>query len=240
MIGGFIVTGNGAQEVIVRAIGPSLAQSDVPGAMQDPVLALHGPDGSLIVTNDNWKDTQQSAIEESKLAPADERESAIVATLQPGVYTAIVRGSGNTTGAALVEIYDIDAGTDAGLSNISTRGNVRSDDERMIGGFMLETGGGSDVVVRALGRSLAQRGVQNPIEDPTLDLRGANGERLVFNDNWSDDPANAAAVTALGLAPSDADESAIAVSLPRGQYTAIVTGNGDTTGVGLIEVYVVR
>jgi hypothetical protein len=240
MIGGFIVTGSGTQKLIVRAIGPSLAQKNVPGAMQDPVLALHGPDGSLIVTNDNWKDAQQSAIEESKLAPTDERESAIVATLQPGAYTAIVRGRENTTGAALVEIYDIDAGTDAGLSNISTRGNVRTGDERMIGGFMLETGGGGDVVVRALGRSLAQRGVQNPLQDPTLELRDADGERLVFNDNWNDDPANAAAVTALGLAPTDPNESAIAVALPRGQYTAIVSEDGDTTGVGLVEVYVVR
>jgi hypothetical protein len=110
----------------------------------------------------------------------------------------------------------------------------------MIGGFMLETGGGGDVVVRALGRSLAQRGVQNPLQDPTLELRDADGERLVFNDNWNDDPANAAAVTALGLAPTDPNESAIAVALPRGQYTAIVSEDGDTTGVGLVEVYVVR
>ena len=110
----------------------------------------------------------------------------------------------------------------------------------MIGGFMLETGSGGDVVVRALGRSLAQRGVEDPLGDPTLDLRDANGERLVFSDDWNDDPANAAEVTALGVAPSDPAESAIATSLPRGQYTAIVAGNDDTIGVGLVEVYVVR
>ena len=103
----------------MRAIAPSLTDKNVPNVMQDPVLALHGPDGSLIVTNDNWKDTQQSAIEDSKLAPTDDRESAIVATLQPGAYTAIVRGRDDITGAALVEVYDIDASTDAGLSNIS-------------------------------------------------------------------------------------------------------------------------
>jgi hypothetical protein len=205
------------------------------------VLALHGPDGSLITTNDNWKDTQQSAIQATQLAPKNDLESAIVATLQPGAYTAIVTGRANTTGAALVEIYDLDSPAQSGLSNISTRGQVQPGGGFMIGGFMLDVdNSGSEVVIRALGSSLTQAGIAKPLADPTLDLRDANGERLIFNDDWSDDAIDAAAVTSLGLAPTGATESAIAVSLPPGAYTAIVSSADNTAGVALVEVYVVR
>ena len=241
MIGGFIVTGNANKKVIVRGIGPSLTEHSVPGPLADPVLALHGPDGSLIVANDNWKDTQQSAIEQSQVAPTNELEAAIVATLQPGAYTAIVTGRENTTGAALVEVYDLDSPADSGLSNISTRGEVQANDGFMIAGFMLAVDNtGSELVIRALGPSLTQAGITNPLADPTLDLRDANGERLVFNDDWTDDAIDASAITAAGLAPTGATESAIAISLPPGAYTAIVGGAGGTTGVALVEVYVIR
>ena len=241
MIGGFIVTGTAPKKVIVRGIGPSLAAENVPGPLADPVLALHGPDGSRIVSNDNWKETQQSAIEATNLAPENDLESAIIATLQPGAYTAILSGRGDTTGAALVEIYDLDSPAQSGLSNISTRGQVQGGEGFMIGGFMLDVdNSGSEVVIRALGPSLTADRITIPLADPTLDLRDANGERLVFNDDWSDDAIDAAAVTSLGLAPTGATESAIAVSLPPGAYTAIVASGDDSAGVALIEVYVVK
>jgi hypothetical protein len=238
MIGGFIVVGNASKKVIVRGLGPSLTASDVPNALADPVLELHGPDGSLILRNDNWKDTQQSAIEQSNLAPTDDREAAIVAVLPPGAYTAIVTGSGGMTGAALVDIFDLDPDADATLANISTRGFVHDGDEVMIGGFMLRGGDSdADIVLRGLGPSLAQSGVQHPLGDPTLDLRNANGDAIASNDNWTDDPANAAQLAAAGLAPTDENEAGLAVSLPPGDYTAIVSGAGGVGGVGLVEIY---
>ena len=241
MIGGFIITGTANKRVIVRGIGPSLTADNVPGALADPVLALHGPDGSLIVSNDNWKETQQTMIEQTQLAPENDLESAIVATLPPGAYTAVVTGRGNTTGAALVDIYDLDSPAESGLSNISTRGEIRPGDAFMIGGFMLDVdNSGSEVVVRALGPSLTQEGITSPLADPTLDLRDSNGARLLFNDDWSDDAIDAAAITTLGLAPAGATESAMAVSLPPGAYTAIVASANNTPGVALVEVYVVR
>ena len=111
MIGGFIISDDQPTKVLLRAIGPSLAQSGISGALEDPVLELHGSNGDLILENDNWRSTQQIAINATGLAPKDNRESAILATLQPGAYTAILRGEGNTTGVALVEVYNLDAGS---------------------------------------------------------------------------------------------------------------------------------
>ena len=107
MIGGFILDGNSAQ-VIVRAIGPSLTNLGVAGALQDPTLELHDASGVLVASNDNWKDTQQTGIEATALAPTDDRESAILQTLAPGNYIAIVRGTNDTTGVALIEVYDLE------------------------------------------------------------------------------------------------------------------------------------
>ncbi len=107
LIGGFIVAGQTPVPVIIRAIGPSLAFSGVDGSLADPVLELHGPDGSLIFENDNWRSNQEQQIIETTIPPTDDREAAIVATLAPGRYTAIIRGALNTTGVALVEVYNL-------------------------------------------------------------------------------------------------------------------------------------
>jgi hypothetical protein len=141
------------------------------------VLELYGPDGSLITTNDNWKDTQQAQVEASGVKPDRDSEAAIVATLQPGIYTAIVRGKNNTQGVALAEIYDLDRAADSKLANISTRGFVATGENVVIGGFLL--GGSretSDVVIRAIGPSLNQSGLASEkLADPTLELRDSNG-----------------------------------------------------------------
>jgi hypothetical protein len=229
MIGGFIITGNVDKRVIIRAIGPSLQQFNVPNPLADPVLELHAPTGALITSNDDWRSTQEAEIIASQLAPPNDLESALIATLQPGAYTAIVQGKNGATGAGLVEVYDLDATAASTLANISTRSFVQTGDNRLIGGFILgSNGGGARVIVRALGNTLA---------DPTLELRDSNGGLLLFDDNWQDDPNQAAQITASGLAPSNSLESAIAATLLPGQYTAIVSGKNGGTGIGLVEFY---
>ena len=143
LIAGFIITGTGQKEVILRAMGPSLSNLHVLGALQDPVLELHDHTGALIALNDNWRDTQQVVIEPTNLAPADARESAIFRPLNPGAYTAIMKGKNNSTGVGLVEVYDLSNSPNLELANISSRGFVGSGDDVMIAGFIVgETGSG--------------------------------------------------------------------------------------------------
>jgi len=240
MIGGFIITGDAPKKVIVRAIGPSLEAVGVIGALGDPMLELHGAVDSLIVSGDNWKDDPDQAllIQASGLSPQDDLESAILATLSPGGYTAIVSGKNNTSGVALVEAYDLDQNGESQLANISTRCFVGTEADVAIGGFIL--GGvdnGPDVIIRALGPSLANLGVSNALSDPTLGLRDGNGILIAFDDNWQDKPAQAAQITAAGFAPQNALEPAIAITLSPGPYTAIIAGKNGTTGVALVEIY---
>jgi len=255
MIGGFIIQGTGPKTVILRAIGPELAAPpfNIPNALADPTLELHNGTGALIGSNDNWQSTiiggiitsnQVSAIHNSGHAPTQPSESAIIATLQPGNYTAIVRGVNNTTGVALVEVYDISPNATSILGNISTRSFVQTGDNVMIGGFIIEGGGPKRVIVRAIGPELTQHGVPNPLADPTLDLHDHTGALIASNNNWmttivggiitSDQFQD---IRNSGHAPGDPRESAIIATLPPGNYTAIVRGVNSTTGVGLVEVY---
>ena len=237
MIGGFIITGNADKRVIIRAIGPSLQQFNVPNPLADPVLELHGSTGALITLNDNWRDTQEAEIVNSQLAPTNDLESAIIATLQPGAYTSIVGGNNGASGVGLVEVYDLDLAAASKLANISTRSFVQTGDNRLIGGFILGgNGGAANVIVRAIGPSLTQFGI-NALADPTLELRDSNGALILADDNWQDDPNQAAQITASGLAPSNPLESAISTSLLPGAYTAIVAGKNGGTGIGLVEIY---
>ena len=236
LIGGFIVTGSAPKNVIVRAIGPSLGNFGVQGALANPTLELHEPDGTVI-SNDDWKDDQQADIEGTGLAPSDDLESAIVGTLAPGLYTAIVAGTNGTTGIGLVEAYDLDQPVDSELANISTRGFIDTGDNVMIGGFIIGLDGFGDgtVLVRGIGPSLTDFGVPGALQDPTLELHDASGNTLTTNDDWKE--TQQTEIEATGLAPSDDRESAILSTLAPGAYTAIVRGALDTTGVGLVEVY---
>jgi glucose/arabinose dehydrogenase len=239
MIGGFITTGTEDKKVILRALGPSLQQSSVPNPLADPVLELRGPTGALITSNDNWRSTQEVEIVASQLAPPNDLESAIIATLQPGAYTGVVQGQGGASGVGLVEVYDLDAGsTSSRLSNISTRSFVQTGDNRLIGGFILGNNiGAANVIVRAIGPSLIKTGVSNALADPTVELRDGNGALILANDNWQDDPTQAAQISASGLAPGDPLEAAILASPLPGPYTAIVAGKNNGTGIGLVEIY---
>jgi hypothetical protein len=239
-IGGFIITGSAPKHVLLRAIGPSLAQSGVPNPLADPVLELHGPGGFATITNDNWRDdpVQEALIIADGIPPTNDLESAIDATLNPGAYTAIVRGKNNTSGVALVEVYDLSPAVLAKLANISTRAFVSTGNDIVIAGFILGGNSGNDrIVVRGLGPSLTAAGVPNALADPTLELRDSNGTLLVSDNDWQDNPAQAAELTAAGLAPTNNLESGIAATLPPGSYTALLAGLNNGTGVGLVEVY---
>jgi hypothetical protein len=234
-IGGFIITGVDAKKVVLRAIGPSLTALGVAGAIQDPTLELHDHAGAVIAFNDNWKDSQQAQIQATGLAPSDDREAAMVETLSPGAYTAIMRGKDNTTGVGLVELYDVDPGANSKLANISTRGGVDIGDNVMIGGLIVSGAGSERVLVRGIGPSLTQHNVPNALQDPTLELYDGNGAIIASNDNWKD--TQQTDIQATGLAPSDDRESAILTTPTQGNYTAILRGKNNTTGVGLVEVY---
>jgi len=235
LIGGFIVGGSGSKQVLLRALGPTLTQFGVTGVLADPTLELHDGSGALITSNDNWKDIQQAAIAATGKAPPNDLESAILHTFNPGKYTAIVRGRNNTTGVALVEAYDIDQAIDTTLTNISTRGFVDVGQNAMIGGF-ISGNGLVRVIVRALGPTLSQFGVPNVLADPMLELHDANGALIASNDNWSD--TQQTEIQASGFAPPNNAESAIIATRPPGNTTAIVTGKNNTTGNGLVEVYI--
>lgn len=234
-IAGFIVRGNTAKSLLVRALGPSLSAAGVDNALPDPTLALRDAAGTLVQSNENWNQTQGTEIAATGLAPQQELESAMIASLAAGPYTVTLKGEMGATGVALAEIYDLDSSGDAELANISTRGVVGSGDDVMIAGFILGRGEGtSKVLIRGIGPSLARSGVAQPLLDPTLTLHDAEGAVIASNDNWNE--AQASEIEATGAAPTETRESAIVATLPAGSYTAVLSGK-DGTGVALVEVY---
>jgi hypothetical protein len=232
LIGGFIITGTQPKRIIVRGLGPLLPVSE---NLADPTLQLHDSTGAMIASNDNWRDTQQDPLKATTIPPSNDYDSAIVMSLNPGAYTAVLGGKGVTTGVALVEIYDLDLTVDSKLANISTRGRVQQGDNVLIGGTIVLGNGITTVLFRAIGPSLP--GVANALQDPTLELYNGQGQQVVANDNWQDDPAQAVLIQATTIPPNDPREAAIVHPLTPGAYTAIVRGKNNTTGVGLIEAY---
>ena len=235
-IAGFIITGTSPKKVLVRGIGPSLASAHVVGSLTDPILELHA--GSTVISsNDGWRDAQEVEIQATNIPPSDDRESAIVATLNPGAYTAILAGKNSATGVGLVEIYDLDQSAQSKLANISTRGFVNTGDNVMIGGLIIggTSGNGAKIVVRAIGPSLTALGVAGALQDPFLEIHDSSGTILASNDNWRD--SQSSEIEAAGLIPTGDRESAIVITLPSGAYTTIVRGTNDTVGVGLVEAY---
>jgi hypothetical protein len=235
-IAGFVIEGTDPKKLLIRGLGPTLAQFNVTGVMQNPTLELYDASGSLITTNDNWRDTQQAEITATQLAPPADAEAAILATLQPGAYTAIQTGAGGGTGVGLIEVYDVDPLAASRLINISTRGLVGTGNSLLIGGCSLAGGSGSnDVVIRALGPSLVPFGVNNALPDPVVTLYDSNANVITTNDNWKD--SQRSAIENIGLQPPNDLDAAILVTLAAGNYTAIVTDKNGSTGVGLVEVY---
>ncbi|PZR76948.1 MAG: hypothetical protein DLM73_00995 [Chthoniobacterales bacterium] len=238
LIGGLIVQGPSVKEVIIRAVGPSVGIS---GTLADPALELYNGNGQLMASDDNWQDdaSQAAQIQATGLAPKDPRESALVEPLAPGNYTALVRGAGSSsgTGIALVEVYDLDnQPAPSRLANIATRGSVQTGDNVMIAGFILWNGP-SRIVVRAIGPSLAALGVTGVLADPALELHDSQGNLVMADDNWQENSSQAIQLQTVSLAPNNQVESALAVTLNPGAYTAVVRGAHGTTGVALVEVY---
>ena len=242
LIGGFIVLGDAPKRLMIRAIGPSLSGVGVTNALSNPTLELHDGTGALIASNDNWQNAPNKRdIMSSVLAPSDPNESAILTTLSAtssgSAFTAVMRSVDGTSGVGLVEVYDLDSGPGSSLLNISTRGNVQTGDNVMIGGFIVAGNGSQRVLVRAIGPSLAAFGVPDALADPLLELHNSDGDLIDSNDDWMDNPAEAE-IEATMIAPNDPKESAVLQTLAPGAYTAIVQGTGGTTGTGLVEVYV--
>jgi len=255
LIGGFIIRGTETKRVIIRAIGPELSRYGVPNALINPTLELHDSAGALIASNNNWGTTiiggiitmnQVRDIMNSGYAPGDGLESAIIADLSPGNYTAILRGLNNLTGIALVEVYDLSPGIASTLSNISSRAFVETGDNVMIGGFMVQGDRPKKVIVRAIGPELAAPpyNVPNALPDPTLELHNSTGALIASNDNWQTtiiggvitrDQVND--IRNSRRAPTQPTESAIIAELPPGNYTAIVSAKTIVVGVALVEVY---
>ena len=231
LIGGFIITGNDPKRVIIRGIGPS---TNIPGALANPTLELFDSNQTLLGSNDDWI-TNRAELEATTIPPTNDLESAIVITLAPGAYTAVLRGQNNGVGIGVVEVYDLNAAVNSTLANISSRGFVDSGDNAMIGGFIV--GGGSSgarVLVRGIGPSLGSF-FPDALANPTLELRNADGSLIRENDNWRDSQETEIQETT--IPPSNNLESAILASVGNGNYTAILRGKDNTTGMGVVEIY---
>jgi hypothetical protein len=238
MIGGFVIGGTANKMVAIVATGPSLANFGIVNALANPTLTLvRSSDQAVIATNDDWQSAgNASQLQAAGFAPSNPLESAVLATLAPGAYTAIVSGVGGGTGVGLVAVYEVDR-PDVPLINISTRGQVLTGNDVMIGGFVIQGSGPQQVAVVVTGPSLAAFGIANPLANPTLTLvRSSDQSVVATNDDWQS-AANAAQLQATGFAPSNPLESAILVTLNPGAYTAIVSGSGGGTGVGVVAVY---
>jgi cyclophilin family peptidyl-prolyl cis-trans isomerase len=237
LIAGFIMSGSAPKRLAIRAMGPS---TGLPGAIVDPILELHDS-GGTIATNDNWQSAaNKQDIIDFGLAPNSPTESVILTTVPSNTngvaYTAVMRGTFNSTGLGVVEVYDLDSGPGSTLLNISTRGQVGADPNALIGGFILGGSESKKILVRAIGPSLTAFGVPNALTNPTLELRDQNATLIDSNDDWMNSPQKTQ-IQNSGLAPTDPKESAVLQTLAAGQYTAIVHGANGGTGVGSVEVY---
>ena len=244
LIGGFILTGTQNKKVIIRAIGPSIGQ------LGNPTLELFTGQTSLGV-NDDWENSSpadKQAIIDSGIAPSHNLESAIVRNLPASpsgaFYSAVVRGVNNSTGIAVVEVYDLDGSVDSKLANISTRGFVQAGDNALFAGTFVRGQAPQKVIIRAIGPSLT---IAGKMQNPTLQLLNAQGTQLASNDNWKvrdGGGSQQAEVEATGVAPTNDFESAIVFDLAASpgaiNYTAIVRGAGGETGIAVVEVYALQ
>ncbi|HEY3664024.1 MAG TPA: aryl-sulfate sulfotransferase [Chthoniobacterales bacterium] len=238
LIAGFIVTGNESKTVVLRALGPSLADAGLSGTLADPAITLYDSSGAVVATNDNWSAADNaSQIAAQGLAPGDPAEAALLTTLAPGAYTVVVSAADSATGLALAEIYDVSPASDSSLANMSTRGMVGGGtDDLLISGFIVGAVDNSAIVLRSLGPSLGAAGITETLSDPSFNVYDQNGSLLGGNDDWRNDPS-APDLELNQLAPPNDSEAATVLFLPPGAYTAVTAGADGGTGIGLIEVY---
>ncbi|MFL6541683.1 MAG: plastocyanin/azurin family copper-binding protein [Chthoniobacterales bacterium] len=237
LIGGFIVNGSAPKRIAIRGLGPSLTANGQPiaGTLPNPFLELHDQAGAIVSSNDDWQTgPDKQELTDKGLAPASSLESALIASVNPGNYTAILHDAHGASGIGLVELFDIDQAAASAAVNISTRGFVETGDNVMIGGFIIGGSASQRVLIRAIGPSLASSSVTNALQNPMLELHDANGALTNANDDWKSTQPE---ITATGAAPSDDRESAIVATLPPAGYTAIVRGANSSVGVALVEAY---
>jgi hypothetical protein len=236
LIGGFVIGGTENKTVLLRARGASLRPFISSAVVIDPKIQLvRMRDRAIIAVDTQSEFNREEIIALGLGVDLVHNESAMLITLEPGAYTADTT-PGQGPGIGIFEVFEIDR-ADQPLINISTRGQVGTDEGIMIAGFIIEGSGEQTVAVRAIGPSLANYGVPNPLADPTIELvRQSDHATLAINDNWKDAP-NAAELAASGFAPSNDLESAILIRLPPGAYTAVMKGARNATGNGIVEVY---
>jgi hypothetical protein len=230
LIAGFIITGSQPKKVLLRGLGPSVPVNE---NLADPTLELHDSSNAIVAASDSWRETQQAELQATTIPPSNDYEPAIVKSLTPGNYTAVLAGKGGTTGTGVVEVYDLDLAADSRLANISTRGLVDQGDNVLIGGTIVVGSGSTTVLFRALGPSLP--GIPNSLKDPTLELHNGQGGIVATNDNWQDTQKDAIQQTT--IPPPDPREAAILQQLTPGGYTVIVRGKDNTTGIAVVEAY---
>ena len=246
LIGGFIVESpctafSTTKNFVVRVLGPSLTTFGLPGVVADPRLEVHVSGSGLFASNDNWHtDSSAGELQSLGLAPKDDRESALkrsfASSQQQQAFT-VVAYPVSDAGIGVLETYDLDKFEETRLANISTRGFVGTDDNVLIGGFVLSGGNGTGVLLlRAIGPSLSD--IPNRLGDPMIELRDDQGSVLAMNDNWKD--SQESEIRGTSIPPTNDYESALLVELSSGTYTAIVRGSGGTSGIGLVEVYNLR
>lgn len=236
LIGGFILQGANPATLVLRAIGPSLTAAGINGALENPSIELRDATGALLASNDDWQNgADAAAIQRVGLPPTDNRESAIRATVPVAAYTVIVSGVGQTSGVGVVEVYDLQQ-TSSRAGNIATRGTVLSGENVMIAGCIIGGSASKTLVVRAIGPSLRDFGVNDALGNPHLGFFDGNGTSLSTNEDWQEGP-DAATIQSLGLAPASPLEAAVLVTLPPGAYTGIESPAPQDSGVGLIEIY---
>lgn len=233
LIGGVILNSDTTERTfLIRALGRSL---NINGGLTNPKLEVKTPDGTVVGSNDNWGSAQKQAIIATGLSPSDDEEAAMLIPLPGQSYTAQVSGVNGAMGIATVEIFALGSGSAKEFRNISTRGNVGTGDNVLIGGTIVNGSALQKLIVRAIGPDLAGAGVPNSLQDPALELRDAAGTLLAFNDDWRSEQEQE--IIASGLAPQDNRDSAIVITLLPTAYTAIVRGKNGTAGIALVEIY---
>ena len=231
----FIVQGTGSESFVSRGIGPSLFDFGVPDALRDPMITLFNARGNQLDFNNNWmQNPDRQEIMDSGLAPGFRREAAIIDTLEPGIYTIVEQGKNQSEGDALTEIYDLFAGG-LKISAAGTRAFISTGENIMISGIIITGTDPLPLLIRALGPSLSNAGLANPLQDPILELHDGNGSLIASNDNWKD--TQQTEIGATGLAPIDDREAAMVITVFPGFYTAVVAGAGGTTGLGFVQFY---
>jgi len=251
-IAGFIISGSGPQQILIRANGPALQASGLAtGYLMDPVLTLHATDpaASVIATNDNWGDdpsmkSQIAAATSAVGAPAwgdGSKDAAILTLLNPGGYTAVVESKDGTQGVGLIEVFAVDPANGAGkVINVSSRTGLATGANVQIAGFIITGTTAKRVVIRATGPSLSKYNVSNPLADPKIELHSAvEGQPLLAVDEDWDATAQRDLFKSLGVDNWEvgSKDAAIITTLQPGGYTAVVSGADGGSGVALIEVF---